>query len=463
MRIITLLLLIFSSNFCLKAQYSGTWSGKLSVQGQELPLVFHIVQEGNSCSAKMDSPAQGAKGIPVGECELKEREIQLKLANIGARYTGKFKNGIIEGMFEQSGLKFPLNLKPQVEEEKITRPQDPLQPIGYKEQEVFFTNEKDKTTLAGTVSIPNNCETCPAVILVSGSGAQNRDSEVFNHRPFAVLADHLAKSNIIVLRYDDRGVGKSKGDFSKATTSTFTEDASAAISFIKKYPKVDSNQVGIIGHSEGGLVAIKLASKSEVNFAVLMASPAIPGAQILMGQQLAQIENTSLDAAQKKDLEDFIKGQMDVLLKSKTPVKARANLNSYYKKNFKKLPPATRGMGLEKYAQIQTQALASPWVMEFVKYDPRLDLSQIKIPVLAVNGDKDTQVNAEVNLASIEDGLKAAGNSDYQIEKLNGLNHLFQPAETGSIMEYERIETTLDTEFLNLVSSWIVAKTYGEN
>lgn len=463
MRLLTFFSVFLTLSIQVSAQYAGSWTGKLSVQGQQLPLVFHIEEDGATCSAKMDSPAQGAKGIPVSQCDKEDGEIILSLQNIGAKYTGKYVGGVIEGMFKQSGLKFPLNLEPLQEEEKIIRPQDPLKPIGYIEQEVFFTNKSDQTALAGTLSIPENCENCPAVVLVSGSGAQNRDSEVFNHRPFAVLADHLAKSNIAVLRYDDRGMGKSKGDFAKGTTTTFTEDALAAITFLKAQSGIDSNQVGIIGHSEGGLIAIKLAAKDEVAYTVLMASPAIPGAQILMGQQMAQIENTSLDPKQKKDLEEFVKGQMDVLLKSKTPVKARSGLNSFYKKNFKKLPPAVRGMGLEKYSQIQTKALASPWVLEFVKYDPRIDLSQIQVPVLAVNGEKDTQVNAEVNLASIKDGLNSAGNDEFTVEKLAGLNHLFQPAETGSVMEYERIETTLDPVFLNLVSSWIVSKTYDKN
>ena len=258
------------------------------------------------------------------------------------------------------------------------------------------------------------------------------------------------------MRYDDRGVGDSEGSFSKATTEDFTADLLSAIAELKTSGKIDSNLVGVIGHSEGGVVAIKAAnSLGDLAFMVLLASPGVPGGQVILKQQLDAVESSSLSDQNKKDLKKIMKEQMDILLKAKSSVERKSQLSKLYKSNFKKMPPSIKNMGLEKYTETQIKGLDSPWMEYFVKYDPRMDLAGITIPVLALNGSLDTQVDAKQNLGSIETVLKDAGNNKVEIHEMEGLNHLFQKAETGMVMEYGMIEETFNPDALHLISSWI--------
>ncbi|MGB0165631.1 MAG: alpha/beta hydrolase family protein [Luteibaculum sp.] len=438
----------------------GDWEGNLMVQGQKLPLVIHIKKNGQAYSTTLDSPMQGAKGIPVSSTSYVEGKLQLDMASMGAKYTGNYVQDRIEGIFEQAGMKFPLTFERQLEEVIIERPQTPKPPFPYSVKEVVFSSKEEGIKLAGTLNIPDDCDGCPAVILISGSGPQNRNSEIFNHQPFWVLADHLAKSKIAVLRFDDRGVGSSQGNFQKAVTQNFANDVRGAISFLKTQAKVDSNKVGLLGHSEGSTVAAMVAADTDVAFLVSLAGPGLPGHQILLKQQKDEVAGASLSDQQEKDLNRFLEGQMDLLKSQLSNEELKGSLKKYYKKNFKLLPAATREIGLEKFTLLQTQNLSSPWLKGFISIDPYFYFNRVNCPVLALNGEKDTQVEAESNLTRIAEALKEAGNEQVETMALPELNHLFQPSNTGALMEYGSIETTFDQDALNRISSWIVKIMY---
>ncbi len=440
------------------AQISGNWQGDLAFQGQQIPLVFHIVQDGSGYSATLDSPEQNAKGIAVSTVDYKGGRLSMEISAMRAKYVGTLAGDKITGTFEQAGLKFPLNLERVAKYQKkvVERPQDPKPPFPYAIQEVTFMNDTANIQLAGTLTIPENCDGCPAVVLISGSGPQDRNSEIMDHRPFWVLADYLSKSNIAVLRFDDRGVGESEGQFKYATTEDFATDAAAALDFLKTFPAIDSNNLGLIGHSEGGYVATMLAANREdVAFTVLLASPGVPGAQILLEQQMAAAENASLNPKQEKDLKSYYKGRMNIVLKTQSKQETKTQLEQYAKKNFKKLPPATRQMGVEKYSEAEVAAFTDPWLKKFVSYDPRTDLASITKPILAINGRLDTQVPSMQNLVSIKTVTENAGNAKVDTVSYEGLNHLFQPAETGAVMEYRMIDTTFDLKVMQKIGTWI--------
>lgn len=388
----------------------GAWTGKLDLGTASLTLVLHFEQKDGFVACTMDSPDQGAKGIGVYKDYLSEDSVALSVQSLGVTYRAKLMNGQLDGTFMQNGLRLPLVLKKGELERR--RPQMPAAPYPYKTEDVTFVNQADNATLSGTLTYPVGYETMkkkdvPVVIMVSGSGLQNRDEELFDHKPFLVLADHLARHGIASLRYDDRSFGASEGGDrvqKDATTLDYKRDAEAGIQYLRSLKKF--GKVGVIGHSEGGNIAFMLGADKKVDFVVSMAGVGV---------------------------------KVDIALT------AQAN-------KILKLQGQPTRLSVEQYRQ-NVQALQSPWMNWFVDYDPTADISAMKCPVMAINGDKDCQVISSLNLPSIRQLLQK--NKRHLVKEYPSLNHLFQHCQTGLPTEYGNIEETISPEVLTDIVEWI--------
>ena len=405
---------------------AGTWHGQLDLQVMKLNLVFHFSKE--KCT--LDSPDQGAKGIAGEIKELDEKKVDAAFPSIGAAFSGDLKDGKIVGTFRQMGRELPLTLT--AGELVRLRPQTPQPPYPYETREVTFTNAEAKATLAGTLTLPVGFDSSqagkhPVVLMVTGSGLQDRDETLFDHRPFAVIADYLARHGIASLRYDDRGFGQSTGDVANATTADFAQDAEAGIHFLRSMNFSEKNgkktrgkpmfsKVGILGHSEGGSIAFMLGARQMVDFIVALAAPGIKGDTLLVEQTNALLQ---------------LSGQ---------PAK----------------------MTLKQMRLTMAMQETNPWYDFFTEYDPDADIAATKCPVFALNGSLDKQVLPESNLNAIRENLtvKTHQNSKFKIQNSKfkiypSLNHLFQHAMTGATTEYGTIEETISEEVLSDIARWI--------
>lgn len=410
--IITLLTVLFVWTGQAQVQpttaLEGSWSGKLKVGTMSLTLVLHLEQADGYVKASLDSPDQGAKGISAYKEYLSDDSVAVKVESIGATYRAKLKDGKLDGTFSQMGMKIPLVLTKGVPE--VKRPQEPKPPFPYETEEVTFKNEADGATLAGTITWPvgydKNAKKKPMVLLfVSGSGQQNRDEELMNHKPFLVIADYLARNGIATLRYDDRATGKSTGgDVKNATSEDFARDAAAGIEFLRS--KKAFSKVGILGHSEGGTIAFMLGGQKKVDFIVSLAGPAVKGDTLLAAQS-----NRILG----------LSGQH-----------------------------AT--MTTEKYRQTAAN-MKMPWLDWFNDYDPSENIRKTRCPVFALNGDRDCQVISSLCLPALKELLPSSKKN--LIKEYPGLNHLFQHCTTGLPNEYGQIEETISPEVLSDISTWI--------
>jgi len=342
----------------------------------------------------------------------------------------------------------------------IKRPQEPSKPYSYYTEEITFKNNQANIILAGTLTLPSAAENYPVVILISGSGAQNRDEEISGHKPFLIIADHLTKCGIAVLRYDDRGVGKSTGNFKAATTADFASDVASAIEYLKTRKEIDRNNIGLIGHSEGGMIAPMVASNSkDVSFIVLLAGPGIKIRKVMLMQQelIAKADGVS-----ESDIAKYIlplhKEAYRMISISTDSRKLKKDLASLIKEMYDNTPPGLIPSNMTKEEVISTQSdkWSSEWFRNFLSYDPSPVLEKVTCPVLAINGEKDLQVTPRENLSGISDALKRGGNTSVTVKELPNLNHLFQNCETGSPEEYAAIEQTFSPVALKEISDWIL-------
>ncbi len=442
-----------------------TWSGALNVQGQKLRIVFHINQEGDELSATMDSPDQGTKGIPVDGVRFEENVLSLAIRSIGFSYKGEMtKDGNeLKGKMEQRGAVLKLDLK-RGGGSKLKRPQEPKPPFSYIEEAVEFKNDSANISLSGTLSHPKGNGPFPTAILISGSGPQNRNSEIMGHKPFLVISDYLVNNlGMAVLRYDERGVGESEGNFATATSYDFASDVEAAFAYLKSRKDIDAKHIGLIGHSEGGLVAPMVAAAHEdVAFLILLAAPGLSGDLIIV-QQTEDIARASGVAGEA--LEMMLKQQKErmVILNEHTdPEKAEQKLRSHFYRIEEKLPSREREASIESDAVLrQAKTMASPWYINFVNHDPAPFLEKVKCPVLALNGALDLQVAAKANINAIETALQKGGNQHYRSQIFPNLNHLFQTAKTGLPAEYPQIEETFSPEALKVMFEWLMRQVRG--
>ena len=440
----------------------GIWEGKLKVPGTELTIVFNISKNPDgTLTSTMDSPDQGVTGIPVEEVIFKDNTLRLEVKSVGGVYEGKVSEDflIIEGEWKQSGQTLPLILKRVDKAVEILRPQVPKKPYPYIEKKVAHTNLKAGVKLVGTLTLPSEKGVFPAVLLITGSGPQDRNETIYNHRPFLVLADYLTRQGIAVLRVDDRGVGESTGDFSQATSVDFASDVLAGVEYLKTRKEINPEQIGLIGHSEGGLIAPMVAVKSpDVSFIVLMAGTGLTGEEILylQGALISRAMGVSEEDITKK--RQFNEKIFSVLKEEENSEVAEERLRQMFEEDWEKMSDEEKEQigDPEMFLDAQLQSLLSPWLKFFLTYDPKPTLSKVKCPVLAVNGEKDLQVPPKENLSAIEEVLKAGGNQNYIVKELPDLNHLFQTAQTGVPAEYVKIEETISPVALKVVSDWIL-------
>ena len=462
-----LTLVILTSLFSLTIygqDITGQWNGALKIQGTQMRLVFNVTQSDNGFSSTMDSPDQGAKGIPTTTTSFENSILKITISNAKIEYEGTLgEDNIIVGTFKQGGQSFPMNLsKEKIAKEKLVRPQEPIKPFPYYSEDITFENKKVGINLAGTLTLPNKEGVFPVVILISGSGPQNRDEELLGHKPFLVLSDFLTKNGIAVLRYDDRGIAMSKGDFKTATSADFATDVESAIAYLKTRKEINKNKIGLIGHSEGGLIAPMVASKSkDVAFIVLLAGTGIQGDSLLL------LQKKLIEEASGVSKEDIQKGQssnrkvFDIVNKSISLEQLNSDLTIYFKQILKDNPNTQKPaeMSDDDFVKLQVKQIASPWMQYFIKYNPAPALEKVKCPVLAVNGEKDLQVPPKENLEAIKKALTKGGNKSVTTKELPNLNHLFQECKTGSPDEYATIEQTFSPNALTEILKWLQTQT----
>jgi len=427
------------------------WMGSLEVPGGKLRLVVHMARADDGViSATIDSLDQGANGLKVESAVFKDGKLTLELKSLGARFEGTAnKEGTeVTGQWIQGGAPMPLVLKAIDKMPATLRPQEPKPPLPYSEEEVAYVSAPSSVKLACTLTMPKTGAPYPAVVLITGSGPEDRNETVFGHRPFLVLADHLTRSGVAVLRCDDRGVGGSAAGPPDATSDSFADDALAGVAYLKTRKEIDPARIGLCGHSEGGLVApIAAARSKDVAFIVLLAGPGVPGSEIILDQTRLIMK---AEGATDADIEKATSASAKVfaaIREEKDPKLAEARV----RKELAASPEALTPQQIDQRARIAL----SPWFRYFLTYDPAPTLSKVGIPVLALNGERDLQVPAAANIGAIRAALDAGGNKDYTAKILPGLNHLFQESKTGSPTEYASIEQTFAPSALTTISDWI--------
>lgn len=443
----------------------GLWEGRIQIQaGIELRLVLNVEadKEGNR-KATLESPDQNAKGLRISSISLDDGTLEFESKSLMASFEGKRNEDgtAFEGQFKQLGRTMPLTLKRTKEVILARRPQNPTEPLPYKVEEVSFENTADDVKLAGSLTLPEGDGPFPAVVLITGSGPQDRDEALLGHKPFLVLSDYLTRRGIAVLRCDDRGVGGSTGQVMISTSEDFAEDALAGVAFLKKHAKIDPARIGLVGHSEGGIVAPIAAAKSDgVAFIVLMAGTGLPGTEILRLQSrlIAQAGGASEQALGvqatllERTFEVLAAEDDDKTAVEKLKAATADLIKGLPKDDLKWLEESTD----ESALTAGLQQMATPWFRYFLTFDPRTALGNVKCPVLAINGERDLQVPPKENLAEIEKALKEAGNSRVTIREMPGLNHLFQTSKTGAPSEYGKIEETFAPAALEVIGDWIL-------
>ena len=428
----------------------GTWMGSLDTGAVKLRVVFHILNAEDGLTATMDSPDQGMKDLSASSVTRNGASLKIEAKGIGGVFEGTIAadQSSIDGNWSQGGSSLPLLLK-RVKDQaelELKRPQVPKKPYPYREEEVTYANRTQNVTLAATFTIPQGKGPFPAVLLITGSGPQDRDESLLGHKPFLILSDYLTRHGIAVLRADDRGTGKSTGVFSGATTADFSTDTEAGVAYLKTRSEVDPHKIGLIGHSEGGVIAPMVAARNkDVAFIVMMAGTGVTGDQILPAQAeaIAVASGTNPDeaaknAAKEKEMLTLVETEKDQSVLEKELKEKMAG----------DVPDAQIGM--------QILQITSPWFRYFLTYDPASALRKVTCPVLAINGSLDKQVLPDQNLPAIRNALDEAGNKRVEIDELPGLNHLFQTAKTGAPTEYAEIEETMSPVALEKITSWIL-------
>ncbi|MBI1729594.1 alpha/beta fold hydrolase [Candidatus Acetothermia bacterium] len=449
-------------------EQNQVWQGALDVGGGNKPrVVLRIsVAADGALSGTLDSIDQGALNLPIDTITLQDQKLHFEMKAIGASFDGTLNaDGTkIAGTWNQSGAAAPLIFEkssPSAITAATKRPQDPTKPYPYNEEEVSFKNDAAGDTLAGTLTLPRSGGPYAAVVLITGSGAQDRNEELLNHRPFLVLADYLTRQGIAVLRYDDRGFGKSTGDFSKATSADFATDVQTAIEFLKSRKEIDPTRIGLIGHSEGGLIAPMVAAHdSDVSFIILMAGTGVPGSDVIEAQWAAIERAQGVGEAAIAKAMDLQKRIDSVVKEENDDTLAASKIRELFKETETWTAEEKSALGSdESNADALITTLLSPWFRFFLSYDPAPTLRSVKCPVLVLNGERDLQVLPSQNLLPIAAELEAGGNADYTIIKFPKLNHLFQTSTTGSPNEYSKIEETISPSALKIMGDWILAHT----
>ncbi|MCX6292083.1 MAG: prolyl oligopeptidase family serine peptidase [Bacteroidetes bacterium] len=447
---ITLVLFIFLIvQFSAAQKIAGTWQGRLYILGKDTRIVFHFTPDSiGKLKGTMDVPKEMTLGIVVDEIELIGDSLSFYIPELSAEFTGVMKkdSDLIPGYFRQNGVKFSLSLFKGEEEDLLYhRPQKPAKPYPYQEEEVSILNLKGSDTLAGTLTKPNINGKHPAIIMITGSGPEDRDETVFGHKPFLIIADYLTRMGFAVLRCDDRGTSKSTGNFRSATSSDFADDVEAQLNYLLKRPDIDIHKIGLIGHSEGGIIAPMVAARrNEVAFIVMLAGPSINMFDLLLVQDSMVSATNGMSSTQIAGFVNKNKKLFEFVQSAKDSATAADSIDHYLS-----------GKGMDNEVLLSIRQLCSPWMRWFIGFDPAVNLRKLNCAVLALNGEKDIQVPASLNIAVIEKILKESDNKNYKTLIIPGLNHLFQPCNSCSISEYANINLTIDPSVLKTIGEWL--------
>ena len=445
----------------LRADLAGTWEGPLSVGAVQLRVVLVLTPySATTMGGYMVSPDQSPDRIPVGRVDwVADRAVRVLVGSVAAAFDVILspEKTALTGTFTQGGTPFGIELLRVQEQSVINRPQNPQPPFPYAAEEVSYRSESGNVTLAGTLTIPEGTGPFPAALMITGSGAQDRNEEIFQHKPFWVIADHLSRRGIAVLRVDDRGVGESTTDANPNddTSHDFARDVEAGVDFLRSQPRINPDAIGLIGHSEGGVIAPIVASRNpDVAFIILMAGTGVRGDELLLAQTAAIMQadgasDDELTATAHTNRKLFA----TLLDESLEPAEAERQMRAVIEADpaFAMATPEEQQAGMAlAIAQLNT-----PWMKAFAQHDPTTSLKLVTCPVLAINGELDLQVPWQQNLPAIKAALESGGNTDVTTRTFPDLNHLFQHSETGLISEYGQIEETISPEVLDLLAVWI--------
>lgn len=459
------LVLIITSALAVAAQVStrdveGYWLATLEVSGAKFRLALKIQKSENNYAAKLDNLDLDA-ALPIDSTVVNGNKLSFSAAKFGVNYEGTLNTAgdEITGTLKQGTNAAPLVFKRIAEAPKFNRPQEPKKPYPYDEEEVSYRNQKDNIKIAGTLTVPRGGGPYPAVLLITGSGPQDRNETIAGHRPFLVLADHLTRNGIAVLRVDDRGVGGTDTGSLSATSENLAEDVLAGVNFLRQRKEIDPKMIGLIGHSEGGMIAPMVAGRSnDVSFIVLLAGLGQRGEDVIYSQnelilktQGAHVDTIRHTISLSKRINSIVKTETD---ENRIEEKINEEIAAYDRTlgDLQKLLFAPAAGAVKASMPIYKTA----WYRYFITFDPQPVLKNVKVPVLALNGELDLQVPAKENLDLIGAGLKAGGNRDVTLKAFPKLNHLFQTSQTGLLSEYGKIDETMSPEVLKTVSDWIL-------
>lgn len=427
---------------------SGDWTGELNFAGNTLDLNFLIYKQGAEYYSTLSVPAQSLYDFKSTSTSLVDSLLTIDLKPLGIKYQGEWSTkDTIAGNFTQNGMSLKLNLIRG--NTKLNRPQEPKPPYDYHVEDVEFRNEKDSINLAGTLTLPKKEGKFPIVILISGSGPQDRNSFILGHKPFLLLAHELTQSGVGVFRYDERGVGESEGEFLEATLDDFMADVKSAYVFLKTRDEVDKEKIGLLGHSLGGVIAPRLAVKEDISFLILLAAPGIDGDEMMLKQRADFLKLRGLNDKQVEQSNEVFKNAYRFIrTNNASGEEFKVELTQFMKDNY-------ADAMMEKELMTIVEQLSSNEFLGLLRNRPSQYLGLVNCPVLALGGSKDFQVASKENLAAIETELNKAGNPDVEIKEFEGLNHLFQECETGDVSEYGVIEQTMSPEVIEYIIDWL--------
>jgi pimeloyl-ACP methyl ester carboxylesterase len=442
---------------------SGNWFGTLDAMGQKLPLVLHLRDSVGIWSGTLDSPKQQANGIPMSTVSVIGKKLRFTIEKLQASYEGELNDTmVVHGTFKQGQFKAELDFSQQaITVQEVKKKQDPKEPFPYLQEEVRIKNPIGNFSLSGTLTLPEQEKTIkvPCIILITGSGAQDRNEEILGHRPFLVLADRLTRAGYAVLRMDDRGTGKSEGVFNGATSADFAADIEAAIAFVTSLPYLDAQKIILMGHSEGGMIANIVAAKhNEIYGVISLAGPGLLGSTLLIEQQVLISNAVGASKRELKQIRAFSESFYPLLTLDSIPIvmKNAEVFLTKYAKTIKKKELQKNGITDRKeWVKMNVDAYVNPWMLYFLNYDPRIDLKKIDCHYLALNGTTDLQVPAKMNLEAISTYCNPGPGKTKEIEALDGLNHLFQPSLTGNPNEYGSIDITFDEAAIQRVLQFL--------
>jgi pimeloyl-ACP methyl ester carboxylesterase len=473
-KILLTLSVFFIFNISYSQNITGTWQGNLNVQGNSIPIVFHIIKDSsNNLAASFDSPSQHAFNLLCNAVIVKEDSVILMMESINGKYTGKLSadKKQMTGTWHQGGGSLALDVNKTSETVVIktqNRPQTPKPPYPYHSEDVEYFNADKSLQYGATITYPSTTENnktkkFPSIILITGSGQQDRDETIFGHKSFAVIADYLTKKGYLVLRVDDRGIGKSTGNFAKSTTADFVKDVEVSLDFLEQQPQVDKNKIGLLGHSEGGMIAPVVAdARKEINFIVLLAGPGIPITQLMK----EQVEAVAASSGKSPELTK-ITGQLysiftEEINKNEDSTTTHNNIKNKLIVFAQNSDTATRSaMGFNDLTTIDKnitdgiERFTTPWLKYFLAFNPQPYLEKLHCKVLALNGSKDVQVIPESNLAGIKASLKKSKSPKYDVIEIPGLNHLFQTCIKCSPDEYGDLEESFSPKALDIIGNWL--------